>query len=69
MSPGFLSTSRRKETVEGIDKKLAVHYYAGFMFTYELLGGLKEAKEKNEDVKVLSILMGREANLTSRTLV
>jgi NAD(P)-dependent dehydrogenase (short-subunit alcohol dehydrogenase family) len=57
MSPGFLSTSGRNETVEGIDKKLAVHYYARFMFTNELLGGLKEAKEKNEDAKVLSVFL------------
>jgi NAD(P)-dependent dehydrogenase (short-subunit alcohol dehydrogenase family) len=56
MSPGFLSTNGRTETVEGIDKKLAVHYYARFMFTNELLGALKEAKEKNEDAKVLSVL-------------
>jgi NAD(P)-dependent dehydrogenase (short-subunit alcohol dehydrogenase family) len=56
MSPGILSTAGRTETEEGIDKKLAVHYYARFVFTNELLCGLKEAKEKNEEAKVLSVL-------------
>jgi NAD(P)-dependent dehydrogenase (short-subunit alcohol dehydrogenase family) len=56
MSPGVLTMNGRTETVEGIDKKLAVHYYARFMFTSELLGALKGAKEKNEDAKVLSVL-------------
>jgi NAD(P)-dependent dehydrogenase (short-subunit alcohol dehydrogenase family) len=35
LSPGILTTKGRNETDEGIDKKLALHYYARWRFTYE----------------------------------
>ncbi|KAJ3970168.1 hypothetical protein EV361DRAFT_972019 [Lentinula raphanica] len=56
MSPGFLTTSGRNETEEGLDKKLAVHYYARWMFTKELVGLLEQAKEQGEDARMLSVL-------------
>lgn len=56
MSPGFFSSSGRDETSEGIDKKLAVHYYARWKFIDELLPALKKAKDDGEDVRVLSVL-------------
>lgn len=56
MSPGFFSTSGRDETSEGIDTKLAVHYYARWKFIDELLPALKKTKEDGEDVRVMSVL-------------
>ena len=56
MSPGYMSLKGRDETEEGIDKKLAVHYYARWKFTNDLLPALTKAKELGEDAKVLSVL-------------
>ena len=55
MSPGYFAASGRDETSEGIDKKLAVHYYARWKFIDELLPALKKAKDDGEDVRVLSV--------------
>ncbi|KAE9405839.1 hypothetical protein BT96DRAFT_955108 [Gymnopus androsaceus JB14] len=55
MSPGFMTTSGRNETEEGIDRKLAVHYYSRWMFTKELMNLLENAEEQGEDAKVLSV--------------
>lgn len=35
LSPGILTMQGRTETDEGIDRKLALHYYARWRFTYE----------------------------------
>jgi short-subunit dehydrogenase involved in D-alanine esterification of teichoic acids len=56
MSPGFFTTSGRDETSEGIDKKLAVHYYARWKFIDQLLPALRSAKEAEEESRVLSVL-------------
>ncbi|TFK38846.1 hypothetical protein BDQ12DRAFT_604984 [Crucibulum laeve] len=56
MSPGIMTMSGRDETEEGIDKKLAVHYYARWKFTRDLIPALERAKDEGEDVKVLSVL-------------
>lgn len=56
MSPGFFTTSGRDETEEGIDKKLAVHYYARWKFTDLLLPALRKAKDAGEDARVLTVL-------------
>jgi NAD(P)-dependent dehydrogenase (short-subunit alcohol dehydrogenase family) len=56
MSPGYFTTSGRDESEEGIDKKLAVHYYARWKFTEELLPALKAAKAQGEDARVLTVL-------------
>ena len=45
-----------RQTEEGIDRKLTVHYYARWKFTHDLLPSLKRAKEAGEDAKVLSVL-------------
>ncbi|KAF8148060.1 hypothetical protein B0H34DRAFT_669066 [Crassisporium funariophilum] len=55
MSPGFISFSGRDETSEGIDKKLAVHYYARSRMIQDLLPALRNAKEGGEDAKVMSV--------------
>ena len=56
MSPGIMTLAGRDETTEGIDKKLAVHYYARWKFLDDLLPGLKKAAEANEKVAVMSVL-------------
>ncbi|KAG6845531.1 hypothetical protein H0H87_007775 [Tephrocybe sp. NHM501043] len=66
MSPGIMTMKGRDETEEGIDTKLAVHYYARWKFIKNLLPALVKAKEAGEDAKVLSVLaagMGGEINL------
>lgn len=55
MSPGYFSSSGRDETEEGIDKKLAVHYYSRWKFTEQLLPALRSAKEQGEEARVLSV--------------
>ncbi|KAF8964504.1 hypothetical protein BDZ97DRAFT_1815431 [Flammula alnicola] len=56
MSPGIMTLAGRDETSEGIDKKLAVHYYARWKFLHDLLPGLKKAKDDGEQVAVMSVL-------------
>ena len=56
LTPGVLSLKGRDETTEGIDKKLAVHYYARWRFIYDLLPSLERAKEAGEEAKILSVL-------------
>ena len=55
MSPGVMTMAGRNETSEGIDKKLALHYYCRFAFTYDLLPLLKKAEELGEDAKAFSV--------------
>ena len=47
LSPGIITSNGRDETSEGIDKKLAVHYYARWRFIYihDLLPCLERTKE------------------------
>ncbi|EIN08968.1 NAD(P)-binding protein [Punctularia strigosozonata HHB-11173 SS5] len=56
LTTGILTMKARDETSEGIDKKLAVHYYARWKFTYDLMPLLRKAKEQGEDAKVLTVL-------------
>ena len=56
MSTGYVTTRGWEETEDGIDKKLAVHYYSRWRFINDLLPALKNAKEAGEDAKVLSVL-------------
>lgn len=37
LSAGFLTTQGRNETDEGIDKRLALHYYSRWRFIYEFV--------------------------------
>ena len=55
ISAGFFTLSGRNETEEGIDRKLAAHYYARWAFINDLLPQLKAAVEKGEEVKVMSV--------------
>jgi len=56
MTTGYMTTKGREDSEEGIDKKLAVHYYSRWKFISDLLPALKEAKGLGEDAKVLSVL-------------
>lgn len=56
MSQGFMTLSARDETTEGIDKKLAVHYYSRWKFISDLLPALKKASTEGEKVAVMSVL-------------
>ncbi|KAF8958568.1 NAD-P-binding protein [Flammula alnicola] len=56
MSPGIMTLSGRDETPEGIDRKLAVHYYARWKFLGDLLPALKTAREEGEMGAVMSVL-------------
>ncbi|KDQ54257.1 hypothetical protein JAAARDRAFT_71984 [Jaapia argillacea MUCL 33604] len=56
LSPGFLTLKGRDETSEGIDKKLALNYYARWAFIYDLLPLLQKTKQSGEDVSVITIM-------------
>ncbi|KAL4151747.1 hypothetical protein PRNP1_008685 [Phytophthora ramorum] len=51
MSPGIFSMKGRTETSEGLDVKMAIHYYGRFMIIHDLLPSLNRAS-----VRVLNIL-------------
>jgi NAD(P)-dependent dehydrogenase (short-subunit alcohol dehydrogenase family) len=56
VSTGILTMKGRDETEEGLDTKLAVHYYARWKFTKELIPALNNASKAGEDTKVFSVL-------------
>jgi short-subunit dehydrogenase len=56
LSPGVLTLKGRDETSEGIDKKMALHYYARWRFIHDLLPSLERAKEAGEEAKTMSVL-------------
>ncbi|KAJ3575016.1 hypothetical protein NP233_g1381 [Leucocoprinus birnbaumii] len=56
LSTGILTLKGRDETEEGLDTKLAVHYYARWKFINDLLPSLTSASNAGEDAKVFSVL-------------
>ncbi|KAK7038391.1 hypothetical protein R3P38DRAFT_2905827 [Favolaschia claudopus] len=56
LTPGVMTMNGRNETEEGIDRKLAVHYYGRWRFIKDLLPAVEEAHNAGEDAKVLSVL-------------
>ncbi|KAJ7644821.1 NAD-P-binding protein [Roridomyces roridus] len=57
LSPGFFSVfAGREETSEGIDKKLALLYYARWRFVHDLMPLLRNAADASEEAKVYSVL-------------
>jgi NAD(P)-dependent dehydrogenase (short-subunit alcohol dehydrogenase family) len=56
LSAGFMTMKGRDETEEGLDTKLAVHYYSRWKFIKDLLPALNKASEGGEDAKVYSVL-------------
>lgn len=55
-TPGYLTLKGRDETSEGLDRKLALNYYARWKFTNDLMPLLRKAKDAGEDAKMLSVL-------------
>lgn len=53
---GIFTFKGRDETEEGIDTKLAIHYYARWKFIKDLLPLIQKAKDAGEDSKVLTVL-------------
>ncbi|KII87968.1 hypothetical protein PLICRDRAFT_176717 [Plicaturopsis crispa FD-325 SS-3] len=56
ISTGILTVSGRNETEEGIDLKLATHYYSRWKFINELTPLLQKAADAGEDAKVMAVL-------------
>jgi NAD(P)-dependent dehydrogenase (short-subunit alcohol dehydrogenase family) len=56
VSTGFLDFSERKETLEGLEYRLAVSYYSRWFFIRELVGLVEKAKGDGEETAVMSIL-------------
>ncbi|KAF8194450.1 hypothetical protein K438DRAFT_1828009 [Mycena galopus ATCC 62051] len=57
LSPGFFTiVAPRDETPEGLDRKLALLYYARWKFIYDLMPLLQNASKSSEDAKVYSVL-------------
>ncbi|KAJ6506156.1 NAD(P)-binding protein [Mycena vitilis] len=56
LTPGVMTTSGRNESEEGIDRKLAVHYYGRWRFIRDLMPALEAAHAAGEDAKVISVL-------------
>ncbi|KIJ42466.1 hypothetical protein M422DRAFT_60354 [Sphaerobolus stellatus SS14] len=56
LTVGIYSVSSWDPTLKGIDKMLAVHYYARWKLTFDLLPLLHKAKSQQEDANVFSLL-------------
>ncbi|KAI9803992.1 MAG: hypothetical protein M1833_000273 [Piccolia ochrophora] len=54
LTPGFLSLQGRNESPEGLDRKLAVHYYARMLFVQHLLPLLTAAPSLARVVAILA---------------
>ena len=53
---GYLTMKGRDETSEGLDRKLALNYYARWKFIHDLMPLLRKAKDAGEDAKAMSVL-------------
>ncbi|KAI0340821.1 NAD-P-binding protein [Trametopsis cervina] len=60
LSPGIMTLRGRNETPEGLDRKLALHYYARWRFTYEFIPLLQKAVDAKQDAKVMTVLSSIE---------
>ncbi|KAK2462591.1 hypothetical protein APHAL10511_005324 [Amanita phalloides] len=56
LSAGYINFKGREDTEEGLDKKMAVRYYARWAFTKGLLPLLRNAKDAGEKASVMTIL-------------
>ncbi|KAG8991775.1 hypothetical protein FRB90_001235 [Tulasnella sp. 427] len=61
LSQGIMTTQGFTPTSEGIDMKLALHFYSRWKFVDELLPLLQKASESGQDARVMSILDSRSA--------
>lgn len=58
LTQGMATTAGRTETLEGIDKKMSLHYYGRIQFIRELKDILSATALNGHDVRVMSILSG-----------
>ncbi|KAJ6462427.1 hypothetical protein C8R45DRAFT_878596 [Mycena sanguinolenta] len=56
LSPGVMTMNGRNETEEGIDRKLALHYYGRWTFIKDLLPAVEAAHKAGEDAKAMSVM-------------
>lgn len=56
ISCGILTMQGRTETAEGIDQKLALHYYGRHFLIRELLPKLQRQADEGKEVRVMSVL-------------
>ncbi|KAJ6583487.1 NAD(P)-binding protein [Mycena vulgaris] len=56
LTPGVMTMNARNETEEGIDRKLAVHYYGRWRFIKDLLPAVESAQKAGQDSKVMTVL-------------
>ncbi|KAJ8496421.1 hypothetical protein ONZ45_g12460 [Pleurotus djamor] len=56
VSQGLLTMQGRTETTEGVDIKMALHYYSRMLFIQTLLPNLLKAAEEGEDARVMTVL-------------
>jgi hypothetical protein len=56
LTAGVMTMNGRNETEEGIDRKLAVHYYGRWRFINDLLSAVEDAHKAGEDAKVMTVL-------------
>lgn len=55
ITSGFFTMGGREETSEGLDRRLALHYYARWKLVRDLVPLVENAKNAGEDAKVLSV--------------
>lgn len=64
VSSGILSVSKRSETDEGIEKRMAVNYYGRWRIIDQLMPLVQKAADKKEFARVVSVLSpGHEGKL------
>ncbi|KAG8926483.1 hypothetical protein FRC02_008859 [Tulasnella sp. 418] len=56
MSQGIFNFQGRNETLEGIDIKLALHFYSRWKFVDELMPLLLKAKEQGQEARVMTVM-------------
>ena len=56
LTTGIMRFRGRQDTTEGLDKKMALLYYARWTFIHDLVPSLNNAKASGEDAKVMSVL-------------
>ncbi|KAF8874838.1 NAD-P-binding protein [Infundibulicybe gibba] len=56
LSPEYLSFGHKRETVEGLDEKMALLYYSRWAFIHYLTPLLRDAKDLGENARVMSVL-------------
>jgi len=60
VSTGIMTMQGRTETKEGIDVKMALHYYARWFLINELMPALEASAGSNADTRVLTVLSAAE---------